>query len=92
MTSSAQPANVPSHGRTGYLALPLPQNTSADRVPALLRQLVIDALVGSGESLSRLEIVTSDRSRLKPTKRWFVEYETGPPSAVESSVNSDQHG
>jgi hypothetical protein len=81
MTSTAQPTHRPSRGRTGYLSLLLPQNTSADRVPGLLRQLVIDALVGSGESLSRLEIVTCERSQLRPMKRWFVEYETGPPSA-----------
>lgn len=80
MTSSAQPANVPTDGRIGYLSLHLPQNTYAKDAPALLRQLVIDALVGSGESLARLEIVMSERSQLKPTKRWFVEYETGAPS------------
>ncbi len=84
MTGSAQPANGPSNGRTGYLSLQLPQNTSADLVPALLRQLVIDALAGSGESLVRLHIVTSERSQQKPMKRWFVEYETGPPSAASS--------
>jgi hypothetical protein len=80
MTTSAQPT-APLNGRIGYLSLTLPQNTSADRVPALLRQLVVDALVGSGESLSRLEIVTCERSQMKPMKRWFVEYETGPRSA-----------
>ena len=54
MTSSAQPTHRPSRGRTGYLSLLLPQNTSADRVPGLLRQLVIDALVGSVVELARL--------------------------------------
>jgi hypothetical protein len=78
MTSSAQPADTQSRGRTGYLSLHLPQNTSAHDVPELLRQLVIDALVSSGESLTRMEIVTSERSQFKPMKRWFVEYETGP--------------
>jgi hypothetical protein len=78
MTSSAQFANEPSNGRTGYLSLQLPQDTSPDDVPALLRQLVIDALADSGESLVRLQIVTCERSQRKPVKRWFVEYETGP--------------
>lgn len=56
-----------------------PEQASARAVPGLLRQLVIDALGGTGESLARLEIVTHERSPLKPTKRWVVEYETGPP-------------
>lgn len=79
MTSSAQSVNMPSNGRTGFLSLHLPQKTPAGAVPGLLRQLVIDALASSGESLARLEIVTSERSQLRATKRWFVEYETGPP-------------
>jgi hypothetical protein len=81
-----RPSRPDQHtGRTGYLALFLPQQTAATDVPDLLRRRLSEALAASGEVLARWEIVTSDRSRSAPTKRWFVEYQTYPPCAERSS-------
>jgi hypothetical protein len=80
MTNSPESVRSLQRGRTGYLSLLLPRNAPADDVPALLRQLVAEALTDSGEQLARIEIVTNQRSEQGPMKRWFVEYETAPPS------------
>jgi hypothetical protein len=80
MTNSPESVLSLQRGRIGYLALLLPRNAAAEDVPALLRQLVAEALTASGEQLARIEIVTKQRSAQGPMKRWFVEYETAPPS------------
>lgn len=66
-------------GRIGYLSLVLPRSTPVDDVPALLHQLVAEALADSDEHLARVEVVTNQRAEQGPTKRRFVEYETAPP-------------
>jgi hypothetical protein len=40
--------------------------------------MVIDALAATGEWPIRVDVVTSTGSDDGHTKRWFVEYETGP--------------
>jgi hypothetical protein len=80
MANAPESVRAQQRGRTGYLSLLLPRNTSADDAPALLRQLVAEALTDSGEQLARIEIVTNQRSEQGLMKRWFVEYETTPPA------------
>ena len=78
MTNTPESVRSLQRGRTGYLSLLLPRNAAADDVPALLRQLVAEALTDSGEQLAHIAVVTNQRSEQGPMKRWFVEYETAP--------------
>jgi len=64
--------------RTGYMSLLLPSRTGDLEVRNSIRNMVIDALAATGEWPIRVDVVTSTGSDDGHTKRWFVEYETGP--------------
>ena len=64
--------------RTGYMSLLLPSSTGDLEVRSSIRNMVIDALAATGEWPIRVGVVTSTGSDDGQTKRWFVEYETGP--------------
>jgi len=68
--------------RTGYMSLLLPAETGEGEVRRLIRETVIRALAATDEWPIRIDIVTYQRSADGPTKRWFVEYETGPYGEV----------
>ncbi|MDT5372024.1 MAG: hypothetical protein QOC62_6455 [Mycobacterium sp.] len=68
--------------RTGYMSLLLPINTGEGEVRRIIREGVIKALAATGEWPVRIDVVTSKRSDDGRTKRWFVEYETGPYGEV----------
>ena len=67
--------------RFGYLSLLLPEDTAPDVVPDLIRRRVADALTASAETVADITVVTSRRMPEIGMRRWFVEYETGPPVA-----------
>ena len=64
--------------RTGYMSLLLPSSTGDLEVRSSIRNMVIDALAAPDEWPIRVNVVTSTGSDDGHTKRWFVEYETGP--------------
>jgi hypothetical protein len=64
--------------RTGYMSVLLPVETGEGEVRRVIRESVIRALAASGEWPIRVDVVTSTGSDDGQTKRWFVEYETGP--------------
>jgi hypothetical protein len=64
--------------RTGYMSILLPVETGEGEVRRIIRESVIRALAAAGEWPIRVDVVTSTRSDDGQTKRWFVEYETGP--------------
>jgi hypothetical protein len=68
--------------RFGYLSLLLPEDTGPEVVPVLIRRRVADALTASAETVADITVVTSKWMRDIGMRRWFVEYETGPPVAV----------
>jgi hypothetical protein len=68
--------------RFGYLSVLLPEDTAAEAVPVLIRGWVADALTASGETVAEITVVTTRRMPEIGMRRWFVEYETGPPVAV----------
>ena len=68
--------------RTGYMSILLPVETGEGEVRRIIRESVIRALAATGEWPIRVEIVTSTVSDDGKTKRWFVEYETGPYGQV----------
>jgi hypothetical protein len=68
--------------RTGYMSLILPSDTGEQELRRIVRESVINALAATGEWPVRIKVVTSKRSDDGQTKRWFVEYETGPRGAV----------
>jgi hypothetical protein len=68
--------------RTGYMSLLLPAETGEGEVRRLIRESVIRALAATDEWPIRVDVVTSKRSDDGHTKRWFVEYETGPYGEV----------
>ena len=70
--------------RTGYMSLLLPIETGEGEVRRLIRESVIRALAATDEWPIRIDVVTSKRSDDGHTKRWFVEYETGPYGEVIS--------
>jgi hypothetical protein len=82
MTASDDAVHPAPGFRTGYLSLLLPAASPDEDVPALIRQLVIEALAASGEWPARIDIVTKQRTQRGPMKRWFVEYATGPPGTT----------
>ena len=51
-------------------------------VRRVIRESVIRALAAAGEWPIRVDVVTSTGSDDGRTKRWFVEYETGPYGQV----------
>ena len=64
--------------RTGYMSILLPVETGEGEVRRVIRESVIRALAAAGEWPIRVDVVTSTGSDDGQTKRWFVEYETGP--------------
>ena len=64
--------------RTGYMSVLLPAETGEGEVRRVIRESVIRALAATDEWPIRIDVVTSQRSDDAHTKRWFVEYETGP--------------
>jgi hypothetical protein len=64
--------------RTGYMSILLPVATGEGEVRHIIRESVIHALAATGEWPIRADVVTSTGSDGGQTKRWFVEYETGP--------------
>jgi hypothetical protein len=68
--------------RTGYMSLVLPVETDEVEIGHIIRESVVHALAVAGEWPVRVEIVTSNRYDDGQTKRWFVEYETGPYGQV----------
>jgi hypothetical protein len=64
--------------RTGYMSILLPVETGEGEVRRIIRESVIRALAAAGEWPIRVDVVTSKGSDDGKTKRWFVEYETGP--------------
>jgi hypothetical protein len=64
--------------RTGYMSILLPVETGEGEVRHIIRDSVIHALAATGEWPIRVDVVTSKASDDRQTKRWFVEYETGP--------------
>jgi hypothetical protein len=65
--------------RTGYISLLLPSSTGEQELRRSIRERVIHSLAATGEWPVRIVIVTSGRADDESTRRWFVEYETGPP-------------
>jgi hypothetical protein len=68
--------------RTGYMSILLPVETGEGEVRRIIRESVIRALAATGEWPIRVDVVTSKASDDGQTKRWFVEYETGPQGQV----------
>jgi hypothetical protein len=68
--------------RTGYMSLLLPAETGEGQLRRLIRESVIRALAATNEWPIRVDIVTGQMSDDGQTKRWFVEYETGPYGEV----------
>jgi hypothetical protein len=64
--------------RIGSMSVLLPAETGEGEVRRLIRESVIRALAATGEWPVRIHVVVSKRSDDGQTKRWFVEYETGP--------------
>ena len=64
--------------RTGYMSILLPVETGEGEVQRIIRESVIRALAATDEWPIRVDVVTSTGSDDGQTKRWFVEYETGP--------------
>ncbi len=64
--------------RTGYMSILLPVETGEGEVRRIIRESVIRALAATDEWPIRVDVVTSTGSDDGQTKRWFVEYETGP--------------
>jgi hypothetical protein len=64
--------------RIGSMSTLLPAETGEGEVRRLIRESVIRALAATGEWPVRIHVVTSTGSDDGQTKRWFVEYETGP--------------
>jgi hypothetical protein len=56
--------------------------TGEGEVRRVIRESVIRALAAAGEWPIRVDVVTSTGSDDGRTKRWFVEYETGPYGQV----------
>jgi hypothetical protein len=75
-------ADDPPAFRTGYIPLILPSGTGEQELRRIIRESVIRALAATGEWPVRINVVTSKRSDDGQTKRWFVEYETGPYGEV----------
>ena len=68
--------------RTDYMSLLLPAETGEGEVRRLIRESVIRALAATDEWPIRIDVVTSMRSDGEHTRRWFLEYETGPYEEV----------
>ena len=68
--------------RTGYTSILLPVETGEGEVRHIVRESVIRALAATGEWPIRVDVVTSTGSDDKQTKRWCVEYQTGPYGQV----------
>ena len=64
--------------RTGYMSILLPVETGEGEIQRIIRESVIRALAATDEWPIRVDVVTSTGSDDGQTKRWFVEYETGP--------------
>jgi hypothetical protein len=73
--------------RTGYMSLVLPVGTGEVETGRIIRESVVHALAAAGEWPVRVEIVTSNRYNDGQTKRWFVEYETGPYGEVLNQLD-----
>ena len=58
----------------------------------VIRESVIRALAAAGEWPIRVDVVTSKGSDDGRTKRWFVEYETGPYGQVIDQPTSAGEG
>jgi hypothetical protein len=76
--------------RTGYMSLLLPAETGEGEARRLIREGVIRALAATDEWPIRIDVVTSKRSDDGHTKRWFVEYETGPYGEVIAQPDQPQ--
>ena len=74
-------ADRPAFG-TDYMSLLLPPETGEGEVRRLIRESVIRALAATDEWPIRIDVVTSMRADDGHTRRWFVEYETGPYEEV----------
>ena len=81
-TMNSGPTGRPS--RTGYMSLLLPAETCGGAVRRLIRETVTRALAATDEWPIRVDVVTSQRSDDGHTKRWFVEYETGPYGEISA--------
>src|SRR5258705_169927 len=68
--------------RTGYMSILLPVETGEGEVRHIIRESVIHALAATDEWPIRVDVVTSKGRDDGQTKRWFVEYETGPYGQV----------
>ena len=70
--------------RTGYMSILLPVETGEGEVRrVVIRESVIRALAAAaGGWPIRVDVVTSTGFDDGRTKRWFVEYETGPYGQV----------
>lgn len=78
--------------RTGYMSILLPVETGEGEVRRVIRESVIRALAAAGEWPIRVGVVTSKGSDDGRTKRWFVEYETGPYGQVIDQPDSAGEG
>jgi hypothetical protein len=52
----------------------------------LIRPLVVKALAATAEWPAQIAVITSKRLHNIAMRRWFVEYETGPPTASVDAV------
>ena len=68
--------------RTGYMSILLPVETGEGEIQRIIRESVIRALAATDEWPIRVDVVTSTGSDDGQTKRWFVQYETGPYGEV----------
>ncbi|MCW2623931.1 hypothetical protein [Mycobacterium sp.] len=83
----------PPAWRTGYMSVLLPVETGEGEVRRVIRESVIRALAAAGEWPIRVHVVTSKGSDDGRTKRWFVEYETGPyGEVIDQPDQPDQCG
>ena len=78
--------------RTGYMSILLPVETGEGEVRRVIRESVIRAPAAAGEWPIRVDVVTSTGSDDGRTKRWFVEYETGPYGQVIDQPDSAGEG
>ena len=68
--------------RIGSMSILLPAETGEGEVRRIIRESVIRALAATDEWPIRVDVVTSKGRDDGQTKRWFVEYETGPYGQV----------
>jgi hypothetical protein len=69
------------------MSLVLPVETDEVEIGHIIRESVVHALAAAGEWPVRVEIVTRNRYNDGQTRRWFVEYETGPYGEVLNQLD-----